>query len=473
MLTLDASATRARLPFAALIPALHRAFVAGCELPLRHTHTIANPHGPAGTVLLMPAWRPGARLGIKTVTIFPGNSARGRPGLHSLYTLFDATTGEPLAQLDGNEITSRRTAAAAALAASFLARADAARLLVLGAGRVAALVPEAMRSVRPITQVLVWNHRAENAQRLVDTLRTQGVDAEAATDLDAAVATADIVSSATLATAPLVRGAALQPGTHLDLIGSFTPAMRESDADCFARARVFVDTDEALVKSGDVIGARDAGAFADARLQGTLAQLCRGERGGRAGPGRDHALQGRRHGTRRPRGSRAGGRRYAAGMTTTAPDGIDHWEDFPVGSVRRFGATAVTREEVLEFAGRFDPQPFHLDDAAAEASLFGKLSASGWHTCAMAMRMMCDGYLLRAASLGSPGIDKLKWHRPVYPGDTLSVRFTVLEARPMNSRPDVGLVRSLSEVLNQHGEVVQSMEGWGMFRRRQPAGAQQ
>ena len=155
---------------------------------------------------------------------------------------------------------------------------------------------------------------------------------------------------------------------------------------------------------------------------------------------------------------------------STPPEHRDHWEDFPVGSVRQFGAMPVTREAVLDFASKFDPQPFHLDDAAAEASLFGKLSASGWHTCAMAMRMMCDGYLLQSASLGSPGIDNLKWHKPVYPGDTLSMRITVLDARPMNSRPDVGLVRSRSEVLNQHGEVVQSMDGWGMFRRRHPAG---
>lgn len=282
MLTLDAHATRARLSFAALIPALRSAFAAGCELPLRHTHTIANPHGPDGTVLLMPAWRTGQRLGIKTVTIFPGNSALGRPGLHSLYTLYDATTGVPLAQIDGNEITSRRTAAAAALAASFLAREDATRLLVLGCGRVASLVPEAMRVVRPIAQVRVWNHRREGAERLAAALRLQGCAAEAVSDLDAAVASADIVSTATLATAPLVHGKTLRPGTHLDLIGSFTPAMRESDADCFARARVYVDTEEAPMKSGDFIEARRAGAFADDRLQATLAQLCRGERPGRA-----------------------------------------------------------------------------------------------------------------------------------------------------------------------------------------------
>ena len=143
-----------------------------------------------------------------------------------------------------------------------------------------------------------------------------------------------------------------------------------------------------------------------------------------------------------------------------------HWEDFPAGSVREFGAQTVTREAVLAFAGQFDPQPFHLDDEAAEASLFGRLSASGWHTCAMTMRMICDDHLLEAASLGSPGIDSLRWTRPVYPGDTLRVRLEVLDARPMGSRPDAGLVRSRWQVMNQNDEVVLTMEGWGMFRRR-------
>ena len=134
--------------------------------------------------------------------------------------------------------------------------------------------------------------------------------------------------------------------------------------------------------------------------------------------------------------------------------------------MREFGQYLVTREAVIAFAREFDPQPFHLDDAAAERSLFGRLSASGWHTCAMAMRMMCDGYLGAAASLGSPGLESIRWGHPVYPGDTLSVRLTVLEARPMASRPDVGLVKSHWDVKNQHAEIVLSMEGWGMFRRR-------
>ncbi len=142
------------------------------------------------------------------------------------------------------------------------------------------------------------------------------------------------------------------------------------------------------------------------------------------------------------------------------------WEDFPAGSVREFGAKQVTRDAVIAFAAEFDPQPFHLDDEAAEASLFGRLSASGWHTCAMTMRMICDDHLLDAASLGSPGIDSLRWTRPVYPGDTLSVRLEVLEARPMGSRPEVGLIRQRWQVLNQDREVVMTMEGWGMLRRR-------
>lgn len=281
---IDATTTRERLPMAPLIDALRRMFVDGCEVPQRHTHRIADARRSgvtAGTVLLMPAWRPGQRLGIKTVTVFPGNGALDKPGLHSVYTLFDATTGEPLAQMDGNQITARRTAAASALAATYLARADAQCLLVVGAGRVAALMAEAHAAVRPIRQVRVWNRSAAAARALADRLSRAGLDATAVNDLAAAAAEADVISCATLATAPLVLGAWLQPGTHLDLIGSFSPEMREADAECFARSRIFVDTHEALAKSGDVLQAMAEGAFSAERLQGDLAALCRGERRGR------------------------------------------------------------------------------------------------------------------------------------------------------------------------------------------------
>ncbi|MBE0547948.1 MAG: MaoC family dehydratase [Rubrivivax sp.] len=143
-----------------------------------------------------------------------------------------------------------------------------------------------------------------------------------------------------------------------------------------------------------------------------------------------------------------------------------YWEDFPAGHRMDFGGMPVSREAVIEFARQFDPQPFHLDDEAARGTLFGRLSASGWHTCAMAMRMMCDAYLLESASLGSPGIDNLRWLKPVFPGDVLRLRMEVLEARPMASKPHVGLVRSSWEMRNQHDEPVLTMEGWGMFRRR-------
>lgn len=143
-----------------------------------------------------------------------------------------------------------------------------------------------------------------------------------------------------------------------------------------------------------------------------------------------------------------------------------YWEDFPAGHKMSFGRTVVTREAVLAFAHDFDPQPFHTDEAAAKQSLFGQLCASGWHTCAMAMRMMCDAYLLESASLGSPGIDNLRWLKPVFPGDVLAMQLQVLDARPMASKPTVGLVHTQWTLHNQHAEPVMTMQGWGMFRRR-------
>jgi acyl dehydratase len=146
-----------------------------------------------------------------------------------------------------------------------------------------------------------------------------------------------------------------------------------------------------------------------------------------------------------------------------------HWEDLTPGLVMNLGSTTVTREAVLDFAARFDPQPFHLDDAAGAASLFGRLAASGWHTCAMTMRLMCDGYLNDSSSLGSPGIDNLRWLKPVYPGDTLTAEMEVVEARVMSSKPHIGLVLSRWRLFNQDGVDVMTMQGWGMFGLRHPA----
>ena len=276
----DSASTRAALPFARLIPALEQMFVDGCEVPLRHTHTLTAPDGSHGTVLIMPAWVAGRYLGIKTVSIFPGNAARGLPALHSSYTLYEAQTGRPLAMIDGDQITARRTAAASALAASRLARADARRLLVVGAGRLAALLPEAYREVLPIAEVSVWARTPASATALAESLRSEGVPAAATTDLAGAVAQADVVSCATLATSPLILGRWLQPGSHLDLIGGFTPQMREADDDCFAGASVYVDTDEAAQKSGDLLGPFSRGVLSRQDLRGTLAELCRRHRAG-------------------------------------------------------------------------------------------------------------------------------------------------------------------------------------------------
>ena len=286
MLQLDAVALRQRLPLGPLVQALRAMFIAGCEVPLRHTHTV----GKAGKLLLMPAWqtRPGPRrfLGVKAINIFPGNSSLGLPGLHAVYLLFDADTGVPVALMDGSELTARRTAAASALAAHYLARADVKHLVLLGAGRVAKLLPEALRSVRPgLQRVTVWNHRPEGAERLAAALRAGGFDAHASTELgvqlETAVRSACIVSCATLSSTPLVRGEWLAPGTHLDLIGSFTPQMREADGACFAHSRVFVDTEEALLKAGDILQAAAEGHFNPAHTQATLSELCREQHPGR------------------------------------------------------------------------------------------------------------------------------------------------------------------------------------------------
>ncbi|MCY7307849.1 MAG: ornithine cyclodeaminase family protein [Rhodoferax sp.] len=279
----DADATRAALPFDQLIPALKRMFEHGCEVPLRHSHALCAADGKqTGTVLIMPAWQSGRYLGIKTVNIFPGNAGVGLPGLHATYMLYDASTGVPLAQLDGNEITARRTAAASALAASYLAAPDAQCLLVVGAGRVGSLLPEAYRTVLPIRRVLVWDRTPAHALALVARLQALGLDALLADDLSDAVRAADVVSCATLATEPLVRGACLRPGSHLDLIGSFTPLMREADDACFAGAAVYVDTDEAVHKSGDLLGPLSRGVFLPADIRGTLADLCGGKIPGRS-----------------------------------------------------------------------------------------------------------------------------------------------------------------------------------------------
>lgn len=143
-----------------------------------------------------------------------------------------------------------------------------------------------------------------------------------------------------------------------------------------------------------------------------------------------------------------------------------YWEDFPVGSVTEYGGVTLTKDDIIRFAKEFDPQPFHIDEEAAKHSQFGGLVASGWHTCALTMRLMVDSFLSRAASLGSPGVEQIRWLRPVRPGDTISVRIVVLETRASQSKPDRGAVKMRTEVTNQAGELVMTMESTGLVGRR-------
>lgn len=154
-------------------------------------------------------------------------------------------------------------------------------------------------------------------------------------------------------------------------------------------------------------------------------------------------------------------------MTFASSPEDRYFEDYLPGSVHEFGATRVNEVDIIEFARRFDPQPFHIDPRAAKESAFGGLVASGWHTVSLSMRMLVDHYVSPVASLGSPGVDELRWHHPVRPGDTLSVRITVLEARLSRSKPGQGSTRSYIEVLNQHRQVVMTWIGIGLYRCRQ------
>jgi acyl dehydratase len=143
-----------------------------------------------------------------------------------------------------------------------------------------------------------------------------------------------------------------------------------------------------------------------------------------------------------------------------------HWEDFVVGSVACYGPRTITREEILAFAAEFDPQPMHADEEAARSTMLGGLAASGWHTCALSMRMMADGFVLKSAAMGSPGVEEVRWLKPVRPGDTLTLRATVVEMRPSRSRPGMGFVKISYEMLDQSNACVMTLVSTGMMARR-------
>jgi len=272
-----------RLDYPSLVAALREMFRDGGEVPLRHHHMISalEADRKPGTLLLMPAWRSGRSLGVKIVTVFPDNSRRSLPAVHGTYVLLDAATGAPKALLDGTALTLRRTAAASALAAEFLAPPGSAVHLMVGTGALAPHLVAAYAAVRPIRQALVWGRNPAKAAALAGQLSASGIPAEPVSDLAQAVGRADIVTCATLASEPLIRGEWLRPGAHLDLVGGYTPDMREANDEAVRRARVYIDTQAALREAGDIVQPLHSGALAREQIAGDLFALCRGQCAGR------------------------------------------------------------------------------------------------------------------------------------------------------------------------------------------------
>ncbi|KAA5607653.1 ornithine cyclodeaminase family protein [Roseospira marina] len=291
MLHLDADAVERALSPRALVDALRTMFREGAEAPLRHHHTLPSRDDERpGTLLLMPAWQAAGQgyVGVKVATVFPDNPAqRDLSAVTGVYYLAEGGSGRPLALLDGTLLTRLRTAAASALGADLLARPDARTLLMVGTG---ALAPHFIRhhaAVRPYTRVLVWGRDPAKARAVATAVSPDlpdGTVVEPVADLAEGIAVADVISCATSSSAPVVPGALLRPGQHLDMAGGFTPLMRETDDEAMRRGRVFVDTDGALVECGDLVDPLKAGAITRADIQGDLFQLCRGERPGRGGP---------------------------------------------------------------------------------------------------------------------------------------------------------------------------------------------
>jgi len=284
VLQLSADLVAQHLDRRALIDALARAFRdADTTVPPREHYSLTGREG-ARSLLVMPAWRADRALGVKLVTVMTENSRRNLPAVHASYVLFDAQTGIPRAVLDGTELTRRRTAAASALAASFLAVPDSSRMLMVGTGALAAHLIDTHALVRPIRTVRIWGRRPERAAAVAAALADRPFAIEVSGDLESSVRWADIISCATTASEPMVAGAWLRAGQHLDLVGSFTPAMREADDEAVERAQVYVDAREgAFCEAGELVRAFTSGAMSPGDVRGDLSELVRGAVHGRRG----------------------------------------------------------------------------------------------------------------------------------------------------------------------------------------------
>jgi alanine dehydrogenase len=280
MRVLDASAVEA-LEIQPLVEQLRQMFRAGGVVPPRHHHTVPVPGAPDATLLLMPAWQTGRYLGTKVVTVFPGNNDEGLPSVAGTYMLMSGRTGELLVAIDGRMLTLRRTAAASALAARYLARQDARRLLMVGTGALAPHLIFAHAAVRPIREVLIWGRNFDKAKRLAHGLTSRYFKVSATDDLEGAVRGADVVSCATLSREPLIHGEWLVEGQHVDLVGGFTPTMREVDDAAIQRARVYIDTEMAMHEAGDIVQPLKSGALTEKAIAGDLPELTQGRCAGR------------------------------------------------------------------------------------------------------------------------------------------------------------------------------------------------
>ena len=283
---IDAAELERLLDYPALVDALAAGFAADWTVPVRHHYSIPMPAGePEQTLLLMPAWEAGRAIGMKLATITPGNGPRGLPAVNAVYLLVDGPTGQPRALIEGATLTVRRTAAASALAARYLARADTGRMLMVGAGALSRPLVEAHCSQRPIRRVQLWARDVKKRDSKVKELAALGLPVEPASDLERSAREADLISCATLSREPLIRGAWLKPGAHLDLVGAFTPEMRESDDDAVRRASLFCDTRAgALKEGGDLVIPLKAGLITEAAVKADLADLARGRHKGRSAP---------------------------------------------------------------------------------------------------------------------------------------------------------------------------------------------
>ncbi len=270
------------LPWDALISAIEQVVVEdGAFAPERTVHTVPDGDGNDAAFLMKPGWVAGDVIAVKAVTFFPNNGQLDLPTINAGVLLFSGANGTFLGACDGNVLTTRRTAAASAVAAKRLARVDAKRLLVVGTGALAPMTARAHCAVRDFDVVEVWGRNVDKARELANSLIAENIPASVADGLDVAVGMADVITCSTGAKSPLVKGALLQPGAHVDLIGAFTPEMRESDDDVVRRSTIFADTRADGTLAGDLAQPLAAGLISADDIAGDLSELVNGTHPGR------------------------------------------------------------------------------------------------------------------------------------------------------------------------------------------------